>query len=219
MSLVAIESVRPQTPSTQWPTSNKSGLSEELPIQPSTSSSVPRPYQASLLTSSPPPPASMDENKRPEQRARITTGAKPDRKKLTELMGAGVASDRSKKMALRKHVKNWVLGHVDMSKPFSQYSDTAMVAIAKGCTKYMNAKFIPKADPWKRETVYHLIHSIFQDTRRNNNAREKSAAKRKAKRELEVSSKTSLSTRRLVPTNIGLNAAWICCKQSTIRYD
>ena len=188
------DSVRQQAPLTQPTTSTKSGPAKGPPREPFTSSPVPRPHQSLPMTSSPPASlASKDEQR--EQKPRITAGRGPDRAKLAEMIGVNY-SDKSRKIFLRKRVKEWVLKHVDMTKPFSKHSDTEMVAIPKRCTRYMNREFILQGQEWSREATYHLIHTIFTDTRRNENTKKKTElAKQKAELGLQVSQKASLSSK------------------------
>ncbi len=174
-------------------------------MQPFTSSAELKPLRPSLVSSSPPPLSSN--NERLEQRLRMAAAPTPSRQQLAEMMGVAY-SDKARKIYLRAKVKQWVLRHIDMSKPFTEYSNTTMTAIVKGCTKHMNGNYLA-GNPWERETTRHVIHSIFEDTRRNAGSREKCAAKRKEKRELAVSLEASISTKCLFPTNMRLDEAWI----------
>ena len=84
-----------------------------------------------------------------------------------------------------------------MSKAFTEYSyPETMYPIIKGCTTYMNREVLAKSQfQWTRTVTQHVIHSIFEDTRRNEGSKAKSAAKRKGKRELAVSLETSISNK------------------------
>ena len=95
-------------------------------MQPFTSSAELKPLQPSLVSSSPPPLSSN--NERLEQRLRMAAAPTPSRQQLAEMMGVAY-SDKARKIYLRAKVKQWVLRHIDMSKPFTEYSNTTMTAI------------------------------------------------------------------------------------------
>ena len=108
-------------------------------------------------------------------------------------------TDKTQKTYLRSRVKEFVLRFIDMSKAFTEYNFTeTMYPIIKGCTSYMNRQVLATSGiQWTRHVTQHVIHSIFEDTRRNEGSKEKSAAKRKEKRALAVSLETSAFSKAL----------------------
>jgi hypothetical protein len=96
--------------------------------------------------------------------------------------------DKSAKQYLRAKVKAHVLQYIDMKLPFGMYPyHGKMIAIIKRCTAYMNGSILT-ADmkPWTRDTTEEVIKSIFEDDKRNENARAKAALKRAKERAEKV---------------------------------
>jgi hypothetical protein len=116
------------------------------------------------------------------------------------MMGVDYA-DKARKTYLRGKVKAFLLRYVNMSIPFTEYSyPGTMYPVIKGCTTYMNREILVKSQiQWTRTITQHVIHSIFEDTRRNEGSKAKSAAKRKEKRDLNVSLDTFISNKALLP--------------------
>jgi hypothetical protein len=109
------------------------------------------------------------------------------RRQLAEMMGVDY-DDKSAKQYLRAKVKAHVLQYIDMKLPFGMYPyHGKMIPIIKRCTAYMNASVLT-ADmkPWTRDTTEEVIKSIFEDGKRNENARAKAALKRAKKRAEKV---------------------------------
>jgi hypothetical protein len=181
---VEVENVLPQTPLGKGkPRSiaSQRGLDKELErsIPVMTSSPLPKSTLSVATASSPPPSVSRDGGP--------GGGEVISRRKLAEIMGVDYY-DKVRKIQLRGKVKDYVLRYIDMSKPYSAYNySDVMYPIIRGCTKYMNNDILPGNTTWTKGTTQFVIKAIFEDARRNKGSKEKSAAKRKEKRELEVS--------------------------------
>ena len=120
-------------------------------------------------------------------------GKTPDRPELWEMMGMASAN-KSRKIYIRRKVKDYVERFLDMSVPFSAHSyPDKMYPVIKGCRNYMNKDVLPEGVKWTKTTTQHVIQAVFLDTRRNEGSRKKEEAKRKAKRELAVSLETRIS--------------------------
>ena len=142
--------------------------------------------QSSVMASSPLPHG----DERRADAFKASSGKKPGREELARAMGVEY-TDKASKTYLRGRVKEYVSRYVDMSKAaFTGYSyaDT-IYPVIKSCTSYMNRDVLKNKGlpPWTRTTTQHVIHSIFEDTRRNEGSKEKEASKRKEKRKLGVS--------------------------------
>jgi hypothetical protein len=99
----------------------------------------------------------------------------------------GVAyKDHARKIHLRGKVLEFMLRHVSIEKTFGEYPKSVMWAIAKQCTKHMNANYLA-GHPWDRETTLEVMQLAFRDKRRNALGKAMAEAKRKAQRELAVS--------------------------------
>jgi hypothetical protein len=153
-------------------------------------------------------PTAMDDTRRALS-FKSATGPAPTRRELAKMMGIDY-EDRSRKTYVRSKVKEYVLQYIDMSKPFKQYSyPDVMYPIIKGCAKYMNRQVLTKhPEPWSRTTTHNVIHSLFEDTRRNLGSKEKSAAKRKERRESAVSLKSSRVAVLLTNINFAVYIRW-----------
>ena len=140
---------------------------------------LPKSTLSVAMASSPPPSVSKD--------AGPGGGEVISRRKLAEIMGVDYY-DKVRKIQLRSKVKDYVLCYIDMSKPYSAYNySDVMYPIIRGCTKYMNNDILLGNTTWTKGTTQFVIKAIFDDIRWNDGSKEKSAAKRKEKRELEVS--------------------------------
>lgn len=156
------------------------------------------------MSSSPLPPlAGSSQSQAESLRAQI--GGKIKRPDLAVMMGVG-PMDKSRKQYLRGKVREQVLKFLDMKRSFKQYDyTTEMYPVIKYVTTFMNREYLAGAQKWSRETTHHVIHSIIEDTRRNEGSKEKSAEKRKAKRLLAVSAGTSVPSMHMQgPTSFRL---------------
>ena len=192
---MAVEHSGPQSSTTQS-TADSRGCVNESRVPPLASSPERQLVRPSLLSSSPPPLASNDEDR--ARNFKSTAGPTPGRLRLAQMMGVKY-TDKTQKTYLRSRVKEFVLRFIDMSKAFTEYNFTeTMYPIIKGCTSYMNRQVLATSGiQWTRHVTQHVIHSIFEDTRRNEGSKEKSAAKRKEKRALAVSLETSAFSKAL----------------------
>lgn len=182
---LAVEPSQPQTPLPQSSIDSTKDVNEPQ-MQPFTCSPKRKAARPSLLSSSPPPLAGNDQGG--AERFKSMAGKTPGRRELAEMMGVAY-EDKAGKTRIRAAVKGYLLTYMDMSKPFSQYSyPEVMYPIVRGCTAYMNREGLDKDLPrWTRTVTQHMIHSVLEDTRRNQGSKERSASKRKEQRELAVS--------------------------------
>ena len=92
-----------------------------------------------------------------------------------------------------------------MSKAFTEYDYAeVMYPIIKSCTSYMNQEVMnPKQlEPWIKTITQHVIHAVFEDTRRNKGSKVVEAGKRKKKAMLAAIEKRRQSAMLEVGTNL-----------------
>ena len=140
-------------------------------------------------------------SRRKEESFKTTLGKVPTRRDVAELMEVDY-DDKSRKQYLRKKIKQELLKYLDiMEKPFSDLDWVEeLYPVIKKCQSMMLKE---QQIEWTRNTIYHVIHFIYEDTRRNAGSKAKTDAIRKGKRELAVSFETSISTdakTQLLPT-------------------
>jgi len=199
---VAVEpgSFRPQTPLSQpaATTSSKKG-NDNHPLKNLASSPDLRTVGSSVVASSPP----IDGERRAKS-FKASVGKTPDRKELARLMGVP-CDDKPSKTYLRGKVKAYILKYIDMSKAFTEYDYAeVMYPIIKSCTSYMNQEVMnPKQlEPWIKTITQHVIHAVFEDTRRNKGSKVVEAGKRKKKAMLAAIEKRRQSAMLEVGTNL-----------------
>ena len=182
-----IEPVQPDSPFTQSATTSiKRKINEGQPL-PSSPGPAPRPrLQPSFMSSSPPPLTGGSE--RGAESFRMTLGGTPTRHQLAELMGVDY-NDRVQKQYLRARLKEIMTLYLDIkNKVFSELDFvTELWPVIKISERRMNREFLVGKKQWTRNTVFHIMHSIFEVSRRNAGSKVRSAAKRREKRALAVS--------------------------------
>jgi len=229
---VAVEpgSFRPQTAPLSQPaatTSSKEGNNKHplknLAGRPDLST-----VGSSVVASSP-----LIEDERRAKSFKASVGKTPDRKELARLMGVPY-DDKPSKTYLRGKVKAYVLRHIDMSKAFTEYDYAdVLYPIIRSCTSYMNREILtPKQlEPWTKTITQHVIHAVFEDTRRNEGSKVVEAGKRKQKAMFAASEKrrqramlevginlpgSSSIYREMFPANMNLNinSSFYRCRQN-----
>ena len=142
------------------------------------------------MTSS--PPQLNNSSKREEDSFKMAAGKSPGRRELAQLMGVEY-SDKSRKQYLRTRLKDEMSKFLDIKgKPFKELDWVEELwPVIKRCQSTMRKEH--QVD-WTKKTIYHLMHTIYEDTRRNAGSKEKCAAKRKEKRISMVSSDSNLAS-------------------------
>ena len=181
-----MEPVQPDSPSTQSATTSiKKNINDGQSL-PSSPGPVQRPrLQPSFMSSSPPP--STGGSERAAESFKMTLGATPTRHQLAEMMGVDY-NDRVQKQYLRARLKEIMVLYLDMkNKVFTELDFVnELWPVIKLSKRRMNREFLAGRKQWTRSTVFHVMHSIFEDSRRNAGSKLKSAAKRREKRALGV---------------------------------
>jgi hypothetical protein len=105
----------------------------------------------------------------------------PDRKELCVLMGVDYKNHKEK-IRIRKHLRGYFVKWLPIDKPFSHYNyHREVYPVVKSATTFMN-KHILTGKKWTKEITQFVIHSIFEDDRRNKTQ----AAKRRTLKQKSV---------------------------------
>lgn len=149
------------------------------------------------MTSSPLPKHGSKSQTPGEYDFKMTAGSAPSRRELAAQLGVDY-DNRAGKQFLRKQLKDTLRTYFDITKkPFKQLDwAEELYPVLKKCRAIMHKEH--QID-MSKSAMYHLLHFVYEDIRRNTGTKARKDQKRKEELKLKVSCPRTISTEGLTP--------------------